>query len=176
MSAFNVDSGKMNFFNIVPNIPGEEEILAAEAAEYAERTGNTVVLYCLTLHPEGYPAMKKAEKYIESFRKFKAALSGSKARAGILMQSILGHWPRVDKDEEQWTRSVNCRGDKVRFCPLDENFRKYIYDISVMCAKEEPVLILTDDDVRAFSPYAECFCPLHTKEFSLLMGKEFTHS
>ena len=98
MSAFNVDSGKMNFFNIVPNIPGEEEILAAEAAEYAERTGNTVVLYCLTLHPEGYPAMKKAENYIESFRKFKAALSGSKARAGILMQSILGHWPRVDKD------------------------------------------------------------------------------
>lgn len=165
---------KMNFYNIFPYSPGEEELLAQEAIEYVERTGNEIILYCMTLHPQGFPAMKKAEQYLASYRKFKAALTGSKVRLGVLFQAVLGHWPRVDKDEEQWTRTVDSNGREVRFCPLDGNFRKYIYDVTVMFAKEAPVLILGDDDIRAFSPYAECFCPIHTAEFSKRMGRNYT--
>ena len=62
------------FFNILPFSPGEEELLAREAAEYTERTGNRNVLYSLTLSPAGFPAMNKVLFMLESYRKLKAAL------------------------------------------------------------------------------------------------------
>jgi hypothetical protein len=46
----------MNFYNIFPYSPGEEELLAQEAIEYVERTGNEIILYCMTLHPQNFPA------------------------------------------------------------------------------------------------------------------------
>lgn len=163
-----------HFFNIIPYSPGREKELAADVIDYVEKTNNATVLYCLSLHPEGFPAMKKALQMVESYRTLKKELAGTKVQLGVLIQSILGHWPRVDKDEEQWTRSVNVHGDKVRFCPLDENFKKYIVDVAAMLAAERPVFIMGDDDIRGFSPKAECFCQLHTAEFNRRTGKNFT--
>ncbi len=162
------------FFNIIPYSPGREKELAADALDYWEKTGNDTVLYCLTLHPEGFPAWNKAQKMIESYRILKKELAGTGVKLGVLLQSILGHWPRVDKDEEQWTRSVNVDGAKVRFCPLDENFKKYIFDVVSLLAAEKPVFMMGDDDIRGFSPKAECFCQLHTDEFNRRTGKSFT--
>ena len=115
-------------YNVVPFSSGNEKVAAADAKEYLGRTGNDLVLYSLTLHPEGRPAIDKVRRYVESFRRFKAELAGSDVRAGILVQAILGHWPRVDKDIEDWTRTVDAKGDKVRFCPLDPGFAQYITD------------------------------------------------
>ena len=115
-------------YNVVPFSPGSESVAAADAKEYRERTGNDLVLYSLTLHPEGRPAIEKVRRYVESFHSFKAALDGSDVRAGVLVQAILGHWPRVDKDIEDWTRTVNIKGEKVRFCPDDPGFAQYITD------------------------------------------------
>ncbi|MBR2374251.1 MAG: hypothetical protein IKA87_08500, partial [Lentisphaeria bacterium] len=170
----NLFERNFTFFNVLPYSPGREKGLAAEAVDYVEQTGNDVVLYCMTLHPEGFPAMNKANRMLASYRLLKQELAGTKVRLGLLIQSILGHWPRVDKDEEQWTRSINVNGDKVRFCPLDENFRKYIFEVTAMFAKEKPVFILGDDDIRSFSPEVECFCPLHTAEFNRRTGNNFT--
>ena len=163
-----------HFFNIIPYSPGREKELAADVIDYVEKTNNDTVLYCLSLHPEGFPAMKKALQMVESYRTLKKELAGTKVQLGVLIQSILGHWPRVDKDEEQWTRSINVYGAKVRFCPLDENFKKYIVDVAAMLAAERPVFIMGDDDIRGFSPKAECFCQLHTAEFNRRTGKNFT--
>ena len=161
-------------YNIVPFSPGREEQSAADCREYRDRTGCDLVLYSLTLHPEGRPAMEKVERYVASYRRLKRELSGSNVRLGVLVQAILGHWPRVDKDIEDWTRTVNIKGREVRFCPDDPGFAKYIDDTFVLLAKERPAFILTDDDVRAYSHDAECFCHRHVAEFNKRMGTNFT--
>ena len=170
-AAFGAD---FTLYNVVPFSPGNEKVAAADAKEYLGRTGNDLVLYSLTLHPEGRPAIDKVRRYVESFRRFKAELAGSDVRAGILVQAILGHWPRVDKDIEDWTRTVDAKGKKVRFCPLDPGFAQYITDTFTLLAKERPAFILTDDDIRAFSHEAECFCERHMKLFNARRGTSYT--
>ena len=88
------------FYNVVPCSPGQEKLLADQMIELEKRTGIRIALYTLTLHPEGFPASRKAEYLTDSYRRFSSALAGSRVRPGVLIQSILGHWPRVDKDEE----------------------------------------------------------------------------
>ena len=117
---------KFTFLNIIPCTPGEEKRLAAQAVDYVNRTGNDIVLYSLTLHPEGVPAMEKPRKLLESYRTLKNELAGTDVKLGILLQAILGHWPRVDKNIEPWTRTVDANGRVVRFCPLDVNFQMLI--------------------------------------------------
>ncbi len=162
------------FFNIVPYSPGEEEARAAEAAEVSKRTGITYFLYCLTLHPEGYPAMDKAERLIESYRKFSGAMAKHNLHAGVLLQSIIGHWARTDKNEEKWTRTIDINGTPKRFCVMDPKFRDYIRTVVTMLAKERPCYMLSDDDMRSFFPVLECFCPLHTAEFNRRTGRNLT--
>ena len=128
----------------------------------------------LTLHPEGRPAMKKAERYIASYRVLRREMEGSGMRLGILVQSILGHWPRVDRDIEDWTRTVNVKGEKVRFCPDDPGFAKYIEDVFALVAAEHPAFVMLDDDVRAYSHEAECFCLRHVAEFNERRGTHYS--
>ena len=179
--AENAFDQEFNFFNILPYSPGEEEKLAQETIEYVERTGNRNVLYSLTLSPGGFPAMKKVHSMLDSYRKLKAHLSSSRARLGVLFQAVLGHgarnFPPTDlkaRPIEPWVRMVSADGKLTRYCPLDPNFKKYIYDMTVLFAKESPCFILGDDDIRSFSPKAECFCELHTAEFNRMTGKNFT--
>ena len=139
--ARSADAAGFTLYNVVPFSPGNEDVAAADANEYFERTGNDLVLYSLTLHPEGRPAIDKVRRYIDSFRRFKvklAAAGGGRhpVRAGILVQSILGHWPRVDKDVEDWMRTVDAKGKVVRFCPIDPGFSQYIADTFTLLAKE----------------------------------------
>ena len=162
------------FYNIAPFAPGNEAVVAADMREYVARTGNRKVLYMLTLHPEGVPAMKKVESALASYRRLKEELKGSDVELGILLQAILGHWPRADKEIEPWQRSVNQSGKEVRFCWLDPRFQDYIRTVAKLLAAEEPCFILGDDDIRAFSPEAECFCPLHVAEFNRRRGTSYT--
>ena len=167
-------SNQFHFFNIVPCTPGGEELQARNVIELEAKTGIDVALYSLSLHPEGFPASQKAEILIESYRRFRRALQGSRVRHGVLLQSILGHWPRIDKDEEQWTRTIDIQGLPARFCPLDPQYREYIFQTIAEVAKEHPCFLLGDDDIRGFSPNAECFCELHTAEFNRRTGHCFS--
>lgn len=162
------------FYNIAPYSPGREKTVAADMREYAERTGCRKVLYSLTLHPEGKCAMEKVDKAVASYRALKKELEGSDVELGILLQAILGHWPRTDREVEPWQRTVDQRGREVRFCWLDPRFRDYIRTVGQKLAAEKPSFILGDDDIRAFSPAAECFCPLHTAEFNRRCGTSYT--
>ena len=140
---------RFTVLNIVPCRPGKERETAADAVAFARATGNRVALYSLTLHPEGRPAVRKLETLLASYRAFAQALEGSDVRPGILIQAVIGHWPRTDKDIEPWTRTVNIRGETVRFCPLDPDFRAYIRAVAEGVAREKPCFILSDDDIRA---------------------------
>ena len=166
---------KFRFFNIAPFSPGKEEQLARDMIEYQQRTGNDTVLYSLSFHPEGFPARRKSMCLIDSYRKLKAGLAGSPVRLGVLLQSVLGHWIRPTKEIELWTRAINLDGDETRFCPFDPGFQEYITEYVTLLAKENPVFILGDDDIRTFSSKgSECFCPLHTAEFNRRAGTNYT--
>ena len=166
--------GHLLFLNIAPFSYGGEKELAQQMVEYTRLTGNRIVLYSLSMHPEGLPASEKAEKYIASYRRLKAELEGTDVMLGVLLQSILGHWPRTDRNEENWTRTINIDGQAVRYCPFDQRFREYIKTVVTSLAKGKPCLFLTDDDIRAFSHRPECFCPLHTAEFNRRLKTDFT--
>lgn len=159
--------------NVVPYSPGCEAQAAADARAYVERTGDDIVLYSLTLHPEGRPARNKLMRCLESYRAFVRELEGSKVKPGILIQAVLGHWPRVDKDEEPWTRSVDVFGEKVRYCPEDSGFKAYIFKIGQEVAKAHPSFVLTDDDIRAYSHEPECFCPRHVADLNRRLGTSY---
>ncbi|MBQ9337130.1 MAG: hypothetical protein IJS14_07540 [Lentisphaeria bacterium] len=165
---------EFRFFNIAPYSPGKEEQVARDMIEYQQLTGNDIVLYCLSFDPEGFPARKKSMALVESYRKLKAALAGSPVRLGVLLQSVLGHWPRDFRNAEKWTRTVNLNGEPVRFCPFDPGFQAYTKEYITLLAREKPVFILGDDDIRSFSPVSECYCPLHTAEFNRRAGTDFT--
>ena len=161
------------FVNILPFSPGKEKELAAMAKEYVARTGNKIVLYCLSMDAE-YPAMKKVDFCVKSYRKLKKELADSDVQLGVLFQSILGHVPRGHNVFEPWTRSRDIEGKDTRYCILDPGFQDYITKMVTPFAKEKPVFIMTDDDCRSFSPKAECFCKLHTAEFNKRMGTSYT--
>ena len=145
------------FFNIVPYSFGNETAAAADAIEYTKKTGNRIVLYSLTLHPQ-YPSCENLKMAAASFRKFKNALAGTDVQPGILLQAILGHWARLDKQTDPWQRSIDLSGEEKRFCVLDTEFQKYIYAVGETLAKEKPFFFMTDDDIRAFLAGNLCRC------------------
>ena len=166
---------RFTFLNIAPFSPGSEELLAREMVEYRDRTGEDIVLYCLSFHPEGRPAIVKAEYLVESYRKLRRALEGSGIRLGVLMQSTLGHWPVVAKDEESWTHSITLDGKAKRFCPADPGCRQYLHDVARGIALEKPCFILLDDDVHANGFFGqECFCERHVAMFNAANGTSHT--
>lgn len=171
-----IKSDSFTMLNIIPCRPGQEAQLAADAAEFAERTGNPYCLYSMTLYPQGKPAMKAVDAAVESYRRWAKLLEGSKVKPAILLQAIIGHWTQdlAEKDCESWQRAVNVKGTITRFCPLDPGYRDYIRETARKLASCGPAVILSDDDVRAFSPLAECTCPLHVAEYNRRTGKNLT--
>lgn len=159
-------------FNIVPCLPGEEAKLAAEMAEYHQRTGFDTVLYMLACAPEGKPAMAKIDGHVESYRKFATACKAAdpELKVGILIQSILGHFvgDAVVKDREDWQRSIDNTGKPYRWCARDPDFRAYVKAFTKRLAAEKPCWIMTDDDVRNIR--GDCFCPLHAEELNRRTG------
>lgn len=162
------------FFNIAPFSPGCEAETARDMIEYVERTGNDTVLYSLSFHAEGRPALSKTERLLESYRALKRELKGSKVRLGMLLQSTLGHWTPVGDDNEKWQRTVTLTGEGIRFCPLDPGHRAFLSETVRRAAAERPAVMMIDDDVTGFKHSAECFCPLHLAEFERRTGRRFS--
>ena len=157
--------------NIFPYSPGNEAQVAADMKAYAARTGERETLYSLSFHPEGKPARVKADQLLDSYRKLNAALKGSDVRLGVLIQSVLGHWPRHDEHSESWDCTVTVRGKTTpRFCPDSPGFRDYVTYFVTELAKERPAFVLGDDDIHFKD---ECCCRLHAAKFNALMGTDY---
>lgn len=151
--------------------------MAAEARRIREKTGVDEVALSLTLHPEGFPAIRKPQFYAKLFRQYRKALEGSGVKAGILLQSLIGHgWPGAPVSPEPWQRTVEIGGTTtLRMCPADPGFREYVRQTVTMLAHEKPYAFLVDDDIRLInSGRLECFCPRHLARFNELAGKNFS--
>lgn len=158
------------YMNILTGSVGNEEKFAEDAKEYVRRTGNPIVLCSLSFHPEGYPAKVKSDVLVESYRKVNRLLKGSDVKLGVLIQSVMGHWARVDEKNEPWHRTVTIKGDVKRFCPWDPGFKAYIRNFCRELAAEKPSIVLGDDDIHMND---ECFCDLHRAEFNRRTGRNF---
>ncbi len=167
----------VRFINIVGILSIGAECMAKEARRVREVTGVDEVALSLTLHPEGIPSIRKAEFYTELFRQYRKALEGSGVKAGILLQSLIGHgWPGAPVSPEPWQHTVNIAGETtLRMCPLDPGFREYVRQTVRMLARERPYAFLVDDDIRLINGvHLECFCPRHLTRFNELSGKNFS--
>lgn len=164
----------IRLYNIVPYSPGCEASVAADILRTHRETGLETFLYSVSLDPRGRPASANVARACESFRKIKAGLT-DEVKFGFLLQSIMGHWLRADREIEPWQRSVGPTGQETRFCVLDGRYRDYIRDTAAALAKEKPCFILADDDIKAFAyGKVECFCPLHAAEFNRRTGRNLT--
>lgn len=129
---------------------------------------------CMTLHPEGFPALKKSEYFAEKFREYRQIrnqLNPKSGKCGILLQSLLGHGRSGEQiTTENWQRAVNINGDcgvGMRMCMLDSGFQSYIRDTIMLLAAAQPDFFMVDDDVRLINgKLVECFCPLHVEQFN----------
>ena len=165
---------RLALYDIVPYAPGHEAETARDIRETRATAGIDTFLYCVSLDPRGRPAFDRVTAATASFRRLKAELGDAPVKLGFLLQSILGHWPRIDREIEPWQRSVDEDGNVKRFCLLDPRYRDYIRRTGAALAAERPCFILGDDDIRAFSPRLECFCPLHAAAFNRLAGTDYT--
>lgn len=165
----------LRFYDVVPYSPGEEATVVSDILRTHRETGLDTFLYSVSLDPRGRPAKANVDAAVASYRKIREGVKDSGVRLGFLLQSILGHWKRADREIEPWQRSIDVDGNPLRFCVLDERYRAYIRDVAASLAAEKPCFILGDDDIRAYSSgKLECFCPLHTAEFNRRTGRSFT--
>lgn len=80
----------MRFINVVGLFPGRLDYMVSEAKRLQKESGLNEVALCLTLHPEGFPAIEKPIFYVKLFREYKKALEGTGIHVGILLQSLIG--------------------------------------------------------------------------------------
>ena len=166
----------MRFINVVGVFPEKIDFMVSEAKRLLKESGLDEVALCLSLHPEGLPAIEKPIAYQKVFRDYKRALEGSGIKVGILLQSLIGHgWPGAPSSEEKWQKTINIYGKALRWCPLDPGFQDYIAKTICMLAEEKPYSFLVDDDVRLIHGQGlECFCPLHMRRFNALSEREYS--
>lgn len=151
--------------------------------EYCEDIENQVKsgvcsmpLFCMTLTPEGDPAIDKAKMLSDVYREYKKKLSANGVPSGALIQASIGHgWKLNQPSAFQKYTGLNDGSTPEVCCPLDENFRKYIRASARTIASEHPNHIMLDDDFRLmYRPQRGCACPLHMADFNKRAGVNIT--
>lgn len=116
-----------------------------------------------------HEALKKLPEEIEFFHSIGLEV-------GVWI-STLGHGCDASIDNSyQLIVGDNGRSENDSFCPLDGNFTHELCEYIADIGRANPDLILLDDDYRlgARSGWIGCFCPLHIKKVSEIVGKTVT--
>ncbi len=162
------------WINIAPLFPAHEEEVAADLRWLAANTPVDSAAFCCTLVPEGDPVLDKAAVLAPRFRRMKELLAGSGLKCGILLQATMGHgWIPDSKSPFQKVVTED-GGELYKFCPLGEDFLKYIRGQIATLAAERPDFFMLDDDTRLITCIDGCYCPLHIAEMERLTGRSFT--
>ena len=136
----------------------------------------TMPLFCVTLTPEGDPAIDKAELCMQIYEQYKRELDARGVPSGVLIQASIGHGWVLD-EASAFQKYVGLRdGRTVEVCcPLDEGFRRYIRRAACRIAAAHPAHIMLDDDFRLIGrPGRGCACPLHLARLEALSGQKLT--
>lgn len=133
-------------------------------------------LFCMTLTPEGDPAINKAKMLSDDYREYRKTLSSRGIPSGALIQASIGHgWKLNQPSAFQKYTGLNDGSTPEICCPLDEDFRAYIRAAAKTIASEHPDHIMLDDDFRLmYRPQRGCACPLHMADFNKRAGVNIT--
>ena len=166
----------LNSYSIMPLDTEHLEEICLDIKEQYESGISTLALFSMTLVPEGNPPADKVSHLCKKYKLFQDKLDSLGLKCGILVQASVGHgWimgelfpyqPHVNFTDGKATRSV---------CPLDEGFKKYIYEVMKTIASFNPAHIMIDDDFRTVWFKGEgCACPLHMNDFNKRAGTDFS--
>lgn len=157
---------KLTWLNIAPLLPGYETENAADLRQMFADGIITETAFCMTLVPEGQPAVDKAAILGERFVRYRDALGRTDMPVGILLQATMGHgWvPNVPTPFQRMVKEDGV--EPYTFCPLGEPFRDYIRKMIFSLAGLKPDFFMLDDDTRLISGRNGCYCPLHVARFN----------
>ena len=136
----------------------------------------TMPLFCMTLTPEGNPAIDKADLLCAVYEKYKAKLDAAGIPSGALIQASMGHGWKLNQPSafQKYTNLTDGVTPEV-CCPLDKGFRRYIRNSAKRIAQTRPDHIMLDDDFRLLLRNGKgCACPLHMAEFNRQAGTSLT--
>ena len=166
----------MENYSIMPLFEDHmEEICQDVKAQYENGTA-TCALFLVKLVPEGIPAIDKARRMGEIYKRFSARLAEMGLECGILVQCTIGHGYPLNQ-ENAFQNFVPLNGDTMReygtVCPYDESFRAYMTDQFKTLASYNPKVIMVDDDFRLMARQARgCGCPLHISATEKRVGEK----
>ena len=134
-----------------------------------------LAIFSMSLHPDSNPVRDKVTGFCDAYLKISNELKKRGLKCGVLIQSTIGHGAHKAKTPfQEYIKFTDGKGDGI-CCPLDEGFKKYIYDCVVKVAKCEPGVILIDDDFRLMARGGKsCACPMHMAKFNELNGTNLT--
>ena len=146
--------------------------------EYQVKNGiASMPLFCMTLTPEGDPAIDKADLLCQKYELFKKKLDEMGIPSGALIQASIGHgWKLNQASAFQKYVALTTGASPEVCCPLDEGFMAYIRQAAARIASTRPSHIMLDDDFRLIfrGHNGGCACPLHLAELEKLTGKKYT--
>lgn len=146
--------------------------------EYQVKSGiASMPLFCMTLTPEGDPAIDKADLLCRVYEKYKSKLDNMNIPSGVLIQASIGHGWKLNQASAFQKYVALTSGDSPEVCcPLDKGFQKYIRASAARIASTHPHHIMLDDDFRLIfrGSSGGCACPLHLAEYQKLTGEELT--
>ncbi len=165
---------------IVDVAPGDEAASIARIRDLVAQTGARDLAFMVTAVPNEEPLADRLRDWVHRFRLLKVGLEGTPARAGLLIQALIGHGDRGRlAGEVPFQPLVGADGvvSRESFCPLDPDFQAYTTTLMTTLAREAPAFFMIDDDFRLAShdpAHRGCMCPLHLARFVEMTGLDLS--
>lgn len=162
----------MDIFNVASLIPEHRKEIVRDVLK-AIKAGeiSRQISFNIPMRPQEAPLLAKAQYCAESFSLFKKDLEGCGLKVGINVLFIM-HGDRgiTKSDDTLFPRCVGIDGNtRMRICPLNEDFIKYVRDVFAILAAAGPDFFAMDEDFR-LEPGQECFCGKHLAELNKKTG------
>ena len=165
----------MENYSIMPLFEDRVEEVCLDIKEQYESGAATCALFCVKLVPEGIPAIDKARRQGEIYKKFSDRLAEMGLKCGILVQCTIGHGYPLN-EQNAFQQFIPLNGDSTKnygsVCPYDKEFQAYMTESFKTLASYHPAVIMVDDDFRLMNRQADgCGCPLHLSAVEKRLGK-----
>ena len=173
-------SSKIRMMTTVSLPPWREPAIFADLLEMCRRSATTDVAVMMMGIPQADKRFEGTIQGLNQFAHIKEILEPHGIRAGILIQSLLGHGERGEpRSPLPYQRMVGWDGEENRscFCPLDPGFLTHMQRVVQMMAAAGPAFLLVDDDVRLNNHLPArwcCACPLHVAYFNRLAHRDLS--
>lgn len=181
----------LNTFNnclriyIQPNHFEDEQI--AGVVDFCKKYNFKNVMLFINAEEFNYGHITKEESapILAVMKKAKKVFHENGISLGLNPWIELGHLDRGRslKDGQNFVtmRDMNGISSELVACPLDEEWRKYYFDILTYYLQEiQPDMYWIEDDFRlhnhGFLEFGGCFCKEHVKWFNEKLGKNYTHA